>query len=247
MRRLILIGATLILLAGCDSPKDIVLGPEPLKQIADQGDKFKRLSEEDRKLLVAYLAAQSMGNLFSKGPIPTTGKTVGEVLKEAAEWKKTVLAAEAEQKKRDAEAAALKEKVKAEAAKIDAQLANMVTIAVIDKRVLPENYEVRRFSPLLMIKYALDNKGDKEIKQIKGRVYFTDPTGDPVGDLGVEMDTKLPPTKQMQTDTGIGWRVNNFSRGDIEKIAERDFNSMKGRFVISSIAFSDGTVIKKPE
>ena len=37
---------------GCSKPQDIVFGPEPLKQIAEQGDQFKKLPEEERALLV---------------------------------------------------------------------------------------------------------------------------------------------------------------------------------------------------
>ncbi len=41
MRNLMVILA-LALIAGCSNPKDIVFGPEPLKQIAEQGDQFRK-------------------------------------------------------------------------------------------------------------------------------------------------------------------------------------------------------------
>ncbi|MCC6071438.1 hypothetical protein ACFSQU_18015 [Massilia sp. GCM10020059] len=244
-----IISAALIaaLLAGCNSPKDIVLGPEPLKQMAEQGDQFRKLTEDERMLLVGYLAAQSMRSAFTKETLPSTGKTVGEVLKEAGAWREKMKVEQAREAKREAEAAALQAKVAAEAAKISQQLATMVTIAVTGKTVLPKNYDVGRYSELLMVKYALENRSEKKIKQIKGDVIFTDATGDAVGQLGVEFDTNMEPGQTVKTDTGIGWKVNRYSRGDIEKIAERDFENMKGKFVISSIAFADGSVLRTQE
>ena len=47
-------------LAACSKPTDIVFGPEPLKQMADQGEQFRKLPEADRQLLAGYLAASEM-------------------------------------------------------------------------------------------------------------------------------------------------------------------------------------------
>jgi hypothetical protein len=38
-------------LSACSKSEDIIFGAEPLKQMAEKGDKFKKLSEEDRILL----------------------------------------------------------------------------------------------------------------------------------------------------------------------------------------------------
>ena len=45
-----------LFIAGCGNPNEIVFGPEPLKQMAEQGEQFKKLSQDDRILLVGYLA-----------------------------------------------------------------------------------------------------------------------------------------------------------------------------------------------
>jgi hypothetical protein len=240
----LLIALTLV---ACGSPNDIVLGPEPLKQMAEQGDKFKKLSEEDRTLLVGFIAASSIGRAFGAEVKPITGRTVGEVLKDANSWREKMKAAEVEQKKHQDEVAALKVKADAERNAIADKIAGMVTIAVLDKFVLPKNYEAGRYSELLMIKYALENKSEKTIRQIKGRVEFVDATGDPVGDLGVDFDQPIAAGRTLKTDTGIGWKTNQFSRGSIEKIAERDFGSMKATFKATSIAFEGGEIIRAPE
>src|SRR5687767_14029594 len=76
----------LSVLIGCSKPTDIVLGPEPLRQMAEQGDKFKQLSEDDRVLLVGYLTAAEFGKVFGGEIKPATGRTVGEVLADARVW-----------------------------------------------------------------------------------------------------------------------------------------------------------------
>lgn len=244
MKSKIMLIFTAILISACGSPDDIVFGPEPLKQMAEQGDKFKRMSEDDRMLLASYLTLGQMSTALGGQTKSNTGRTVGEVMKDAKAWREKVKVAQVEQSKRDAEALALQVKVDAEKKKIAERIATMVTIAVIDKVVLPKNYDVGRYSELLTIKYALENKSDKTIRQIKGTVTFVDATGDPVGSLNVDFDSVIKPGATLKTDTGGGWRTNNFSNGTIEKIANREFGSMKGSFKATSIAFEGGEVIK---
>lgn len=242
-----LIALAAVALLGCSSPTDIVFGPEPLKQMAEQGDKFKKLPEEDRTLLAGYLTITAMGEAFGGTAKPTAGRTVGEVLVDARAWRKSVEERAEKQKKLDAEAQALAAKVTAEKKAMAEKIAGMVTIAILDKKVFPKNYQAERYDDMLMVLYALENKSAKEIKQIKGRVNFFDATGDKVGDLGVDFDLSIAPGKTEKTDTGSGWRINRFRNGDIEKIADRDFKSMKASFVAESIAFADGQVLKAPE
>ena len=247
MKRIFLAAVLAGLVAGCSSPNDIVLGPEPLKQLADQGDKFKRMPEEDRMLLVAYLSLSEIGRALGSTTPSVTGKTVGEVMKDARAWKEKVKAQEAQQKQRDEEALALRKKVEAENKLISDKLSTLVTVAVIDKVVREKNFHIGRYEDLLMIKYAVENKSEKIIRQIKGHVIFVDPSGDAVGELQVDIDNSIKPGETIKTDTGVGWRTNQFSNSDIEKISRRDFNAMSGTFKVTSIAFVGGEVLKLAE
>jgi hypothetical protein len=246
MRNFVVILA-LALLAGCSNPKDIVFGPEPLKQIAEQGDQFKKLSEEDRALLVGYLTITEMGKAFGADVKPATGRTVGEVLVDAKAWKEKIKAAEAEEKKREAEADALKNKILAERKAVADKISTSVVVAIIDKTVLPENYDAGRYSEMLSLKYAIENKSDKTILQLKGRVTFKDATGDEIGWLSVDIDEPVKPGQTLNTTTGRGWKINKFMNGEIEKIAGREFSSMKATFEPESIAFEGGEVLKAPD
>ncbi|WGG52112.1 hypothetical protein [Rugamonas sp. DEMB1] len=239
--------AIVVVLTACSSPNDIILGPEPLQQMAEQGDKFKSMSEDDRKLLVAYLTANRIGKAFGADVQSPVGRTVGEVMKDAHAWKEKVKAAEVTEKKKADEALALKAKIEAERKAISARIEAMVTISVLNKHVLSKNYDLGRYNELLMISYALENKSQKKIKQIKGIVSFVDATGDPVGELHVDFDQPIKAGATIMTDTGSGWRTNQFSNGNIEKIANRENSSMTGKFTPLSIAFDDGEVLRAPE
>lgn len=247
MRRSILVVIATFALAGCSNPKDIILGPEPLKQMAEQGDQFKKLPEEDRMLLAGYLAMTAMGKAFGADVKPATGRTVGEVLTDARAWQEKRKIAEVEAKKREAEAEALKAKVLAERKAISDKISASVIVAVIDKTVLPENYQAGRYSAMLSLKYAIENKSDKTIRQLKGRVYFKDATGDAVGWLPVDFDETIRAGQTLKTTTGSGWKLNQFQNGEIERIASRDFSSMKTSFEPESIAFEGGEVLKAPD
>ncbi len=79
----------LALFAGCSdpNPKNIVFGPDPLAQMEEQNEQFKKLSEEELHLLVGYLAVIEIRQAFGVKVKPTTGRTVGEVLIDAEAMK----------------------------------------------------------------------------------------------------------------------------------------------------------------
>lgn len=247
MRTTLLVISLAIVLAGCSKPQDIVFGPEPLKQISDQGEQFKKLPEEERTLLVAYLGVSQLGKAFGAEVKSPVGRTVGEVLVDARAWKEKIKAADAETKKREAEAEALRAKVAAERKAMAERIGRSVVVAVVATRVLPENYDAGRYSEMLSISYAIENKSDKGIRQLKGRVIFKDATGDTVGWLPVDFDEPVAAGKTLKTTTGRGWKLNKFRNGEIEKIAGRDFAAMTASFEPESIAFEGGEVLKAPE
>lgn len=235
------------LLIGCSKPQDIVFGPEPLKQIAEQGEQFKKLPEEDRALLVAYLSLSQLGKLFGNEVKSPTGRTVGEVLVDARAWQVKLKAAEVEAKKHEAEAEALKAKVLAERRVIAERISSSVVVAVVGMRVLPKNFDVGRYSEMLSLNYAIENKSGKGIQQLKGRLTFKDATGDRIGSLPVEFDEPVGAGMTHKTTTGRAWKINQFWNGDIERIAGREFSSMTVTFEPESIAFVDGEVIRAPD
>ena len=127
------------------------------------------------------------------------------------------------------------------------RIAESVLVAVTDKKVLPKNYDSGRYSEMLALHYAIENGSDKTIIQLKGEVVFADATGDKVGDLAVDFDERIGPGKTLKTTTGRGWKTNSFLNGYVERIAARDFGSMKAKFEAHAIAFEGGEVLRAPD
>lgn len=258
MKKIITALAICFVISACTDPKQVILGPEPLKQMSEQGDTFRKLSEQDRMLLVGYLSATDLAKMFGGTPPMVTGKTVEEVLRDAGKWKEKMIRQEeekkkfaeekaAEEKKKSEEAEELKKKAAEESAAITKEINSSVTVAVTGKKVEPKDVYSGRYSALLMIDYAIENKTDTSIKQLKGILTFNDLTGDKVGSLPVEFTETIKPHKTLKTDTGFGWKVNEYRREDIEKIADQDFSLMKATFTPVVIAFDGGKLIKLPE
>lgn len=122
-----------------------------------------------------------------------------------------------------------------------------MTVAVTGKRLLPEDMHQRRYEDQLLINYAIENRSDKDIRMLKGKMHFLDATGDAIGWLPLTFDEKIAAGGVLKTDTGLIWKLNQFRRGDIEKIAGAPLAGLTTRFEPLSIAFADGEVIKAPE
>lgn len=246
MKKLVLL-ASMVLLAACTKPTDIVFGPEPLKQMAEQGEQFKKLPEEDRQALVAYIeykrAMDSVGEPM-KDTKSITGRTAGEVLAVARPWVAEVHLEQIARKKKVAEAEALKAKVLAERKLVMDKLGEAVTVAVTGKKILPENFQARRIYDELQLTFAVDNKSDKAIRQLKGILHVFDATGTEVGVLRIDFSELIKAKTLVKTSTGYVWEVRRFKQGNIEKIADAQFEGMTTRFDVEVIAYADGEIIK---
>jgi len=102
--------------------------------MAEQGDQFKKLPEEDRMLLAGYIGLANLGQKMGGSDIkPMVGRTVGEVLVDAKAWQAKVKEQAAEQVKKDTEARVLRDKILAENKVLMDKLNESVTVAVTKK------------------------------------------------------------------------------------------------------------------
>jgi len=238
MRFILPVALALALLVGaCSRSKDAVIPNDPSKwsQLAEQ---TKDLSSNDKQLLGAYLARNTLGNILAHtGGIPP-GTTVGEAIDQQRDF-------EAKQKLADAQAEALKARATAERQAAIDKLNHLVTFAVVSKTLEPKNYEAGRYSDRISFVFAVKNNTPKNIAGVKGMVEFRDMFGTTIEDVGISLDRAVPANSEKTVD-GFGKDVNQFENRD-QQLATTDLSKMKVTFVPEMVVFADGTSEKAPE
>jgi hypothetical protein len=134
------------------------------------------------------------------------GRTVGEVVTSAQAWRSEQEEKSAEARKRQAEAEMLKSKVEAERK----DEAEKIATAVTGKRILPEDMDDCSYEDQSLIQYAVANRGTKDIRLLKGKMYFLDAAGDEVGVLPLSFDPKIGAGQTLKTDTGYIWKLRSY-------------------------------------
>jgi len=229
----------------CSDPKDFIFSNEPLKQISDNPDIFKKLPEDERRLLAGYLAANELSGAFgSKKQI--AGLSVSDVLTDAKAWQQRIQDNAAETLKRQKEADDLAQKVAAEQKEISEKIAAMISVAITEKTSLKRDFMKSRANDLLELKIAFENKQQKSIKQIKGYFDFFDPSNDFIGRLSIDMNQIIRPNEIIKENNSFLWNADSFTDDSARKIYALPTGGFTYSFTPVSIAFDDGEIIKIP-
>ena len=236
MNRVALAIAAAIILAGC-SPKGTVIPTDPSKW--DQlSDKAKGLSDDDRRLLAAYLIRESVGAALTGGkPNIPPGTTIGQAI---ADQKDFV----ADQTKQAADADLLAAKAAAQRAAAEAALSKVALVTIISKTDRPADPQAGRFSENVGLVIAVQNKGAKDIAGIKGTFEFDDMFGTLLKQLSVSMDDPIK-AGQIFSTSNYSMDVNQFENADV-RLAQTDLSKLKVTFHPDMIVFADGTQMAAP-
>lgn len=241
------------LVAGCSQPTDIVLGNKPIETISANSEQIRKLPEEDRELLMRFLLAREVLAVLpgaqgdsSAASVGLAGRTVGEALELARAWEKENKARQAAREEAERQAEALRQKVLADQQKVQQEISAAVTVALVKKQVLPADAMNGRYTDMLKIIFAVENKSPSAIKLLKGKAVFKDLAGDPLGELSVEFDEGFAPGKMVTTSGGVVWRLNEFLSGEIEQIARTNPENLRFTFLPEALVFEDGKVLKIP-
>jgi hypothetical protein len=214
-----------IVLTGCSDPKNYPITKLTEAQKIELGQKLT--SDEGQKL-----AGWMLRSSLSKDPLE--GVTVAQALKQQDDW----IAKE----KRDAEvAAALKKKVDADRKLKQAEFANLLTVALINKKSSVGEYGKRWVG----LEVAYENKGEKDILGVKGVLRITDIFGDKIMNIRWSFDQGIA-AKQSFIEKGVGVNINQFM-DDNMKLYLSDFDKLKSTFEVATIIFKDGTQMDAPE
>lgn len=231
-----------IAFTGCSKPTDIVFEANPMATLYAHASELKKLPEADSELLGRYLLSKEAG-WTSGAPVHIVGKTVGEVLERARKWETLVAAQKEADEQKAKEAEVLRQKVVDERNVAHALINAAVTLAVVDKKV-STNADLLRSE--MQLTFAIENKGQRPLKLLKGKLSFFDSAGDFIGGLKVEFDEHIAPGKVLQTHGPLVWDLRSYMTGSIEKIASASLANLKTQFEPESLVFEDGTVLKAP-
>lgn len=232
------IAVVALALAGCGSSKSVVIPSDPARwdQLADA---TKKLGDDDRKAVGAYLMRMGLSSALAggKGAMPP-GTTIGDAIRDQKDF-------EVKQQAEQAQAEALKAKVEAQRAAAIAKLGQSATVVVSELRVLPKNYEAGRFSERLDLVLAAQNHTLKSISGIKGALIFKDQFGADIAHINLSLDEDVAPNSS-RAITGYGKDINQFEASDT-KLAVTPLSKMHVVFEPAMIVFGDGTKIAAPE
>ncbi len=236
MKRWALLAATLILVA-C-SPKGTVIPADPTKWDTIQ-KQAQSLSQEDRRLLAAYMVRQSLAGAFSGGkPNIPAGTTIGKAITDQQKFEADATKAQLDEQITKAKAAAAR-------AKAEAALNDAVILTVIGKTYIPKNIYAERFSDNVQFVIAVHNRTQKDISGIKGAIQFDDMFGSQIKSVNVSMDDAKIGAGKIYTTSNYSIELNQFNQDD-SKLAGTDLAKMKVTFHPEMIIFADGTKMTVP-
>lgn len=227
-----------VLLSACSNPKDTPL-PTSFDKMESIKPQLDKLTSEERELFAKYYlrhtVGAAMGGLFGvkEDPIPE-GMTIGKAIDEQRDYA-------AKAKIKEDEAKALQEKVAAERKAKQEEFAKLITVAVVNKKNVMQEYG-RRF---VALDVAFENKSDKDIAGVKGVLKITDMFDDKIVNLRWSNDKGVK-AKQTMVERGSGMDINQFMDEHM-KLWNADFEKLKSTFEVSTIVFKDGTKIDSPE
>jgi hypothetical protein len=194
-----------------------------------------KLSDDDKRLAAAYLARAKLGELFGGAGIPS-GLTIDQAIREQRNWEQAQAANDAEAKK-------LETRIKAEKEAVAKQISDLLTVALIDKRYVPHDYQSHIYSDSIVINIAFQNKGNKDIAGVKGKTIFTDMFGDVIKMVSLSYDEGIPAGKSVTWVGSVDY--NQFQKSDV-RLRDIDKAKLQFSFEPETVIFADGTKISSP-
>lgn len=226
--------ATLVL-SGCSKPTDTVIPSDMQSWDEKLAPEVKKLSDADREKVAAYLIRAKMGEAFGGNGIPP-GTTIGQAIDAQAKW-------ENEQAAKRAEEEALKKKLEQQRAAALEQLNKAVTVTLLAKEELPENYRIGRYSKYQHFRIGAQNNSSKPIIGVSGEIKFIDVFGKEVGDVNFGISEKIEPGQSVVWSGGRDYNQFLDTHQAVWNLEEGKYST---KFVPEMVVFDDGTKLAVP-
>lgn len=155
--------------------------------------------------------------------------TYAEILEDGKKWK-------AEQEKIEAEQKALAEKAAKEEAERIKKLTEALIVSCFEKGYAEVDYQ-----DYITYKFVIQNKSDKAIRAVKGRITFTNLFDEEIKSLNFVYDQPLEAGKQVNWNATTDY--NQFMDED-QTLKNKELKDLKVVWKPEKIIFEDGTTLE---
>jgi hypothetical protein len=236
MRLAYLFLAAFVFLAACSDPRNTPIPSDPDKWETQLAPAIKKLTDEERGLVAAYMMRSKFGEAFGGKAMPA-GITIRDAIAAQREFVR-------EEQRREAEAKELRERVERERAEAQRQIDAALTVAFVGKSYSPADYSSGSYQDELNVSFAFENKSIKSIAGFKGKARFEDMFGDEISENNISYDETIPPGKAVRWRGSINY--NQFMSEHV-KLRTTPTDKIKFRFIPQVVLFTDGTKLEMPE
>jgi hypothetical protein len=227
-KSLMLVVITLLLI-GCQNVRDVELSKLTDEQSAALD---KKLNGEETRLLMGYMMRRGVSKAFGGKGVPD-GITVRQALQEQRDFLE-------KEKQEEVKAEELRKKIEAERKAKQEEFSQLLSAVLVSKRSIEGEYTQK----YVALEMAFENKTDKDIQGVKGRLKIADIFGDLIRNTSFSYDGGIAAKKTAIYKGSLD--INRFEDKDL-KLYNTDFEKLKTSFEIITIIYKDGTKIETPE
>lgn len=230
LARLCAFCAVLVALTGCgqraSDPYAYVFNDRPLDEMSQRVDMFRQLPTRERYVLLTYLSAMELARIKGATAASVEGRSVAQVLPDAATYVAGV-------EKAVADGAAVQKEI---AARVRVQLAGKEIVQALDDGTPVQ---------LLQLTYQVTNTGDAPIAGVRGRAVLTSVSGEQVAAFETVFAEPLDPGHYITANGGGAIRIGE---GDhpAARVARQRIEDLRFVFIPSVLVFQDGRRFQVP-
>ena len=216
MKKLLLTISIIGLITSCSGPLDIKYNEDTLADDVKEIKEAGNLSEEEAEMMAGWIVRAKIKDEKLEG------KTYGEILEEAKDYKK--------------EQEELAEKAKKEEEEKRQRLGSALTVAMYDK-----GYEEYDYQEYLTYSLAFENKTDKDIRAFKGSISIQDLFETEIKSINLTIDD---PIVAGETFKGTYTTEYNQFRDEDIRLKGKDMDDLKVVWTPEKIIFTDGSTLE---
>ncbi len=220
-----------VLLSACGpsiQPLDrVIMGSEPLKQIASNSETFKQIPQQDFQLLIAYLAVNEKARISGEPFAAVEGKGLLQVIQDSRSWQATM------------------QQMMDQTKRISASISAQIRVQPVEKILEDGNSPIGN-ARIMKISYQVTNNSNKAVTGVQGNMKYFDPQGRQIAMIHVIFDRRIEPGNHAIMYGHSPVLVGSRASKDMVDFAESPINQMRSEFLPLALRYEGGEVIRVP-